>query len=227
MGLVLAAWILRRRAALPLVLGGLGVLTFLIISAAGLSVIPRYMTIPSLLLTLCIAVALAGWTLIRKGTARRVAIGVAVLSVLIIGWRASYYVSDFTTLDRQAGFVEAQHRQLKALLDDPEVAAALQSCRPVTVPTHAPIPILRYETGLPKDAIRATIQQDRPPAEGVQLVSRVFNFEPSTGRAVSSSPRLTVERRWSTRAAPGFERLAREGRWSAAALCGETAPAAP
>ena len=52
MGLILGVWLLRRKATLPLALGGLGLCTFLIISAAGLSVIPRYMTIPSLLLTL-------------------------------------------------------------------------------------------------------------------------------------------------------------------------------
>src|SRR5215207_672192 len=227
LGLLLAVFILRRRAALPLALGGLGVLTFLIIAAAGLSVIPRYMTIPSLLLSLCVAVALAGWTLIAERRARRVAIGVAVLSVLLIGWRASYYASDFTTLERQARFVESQHEQLGALLDEPGVAAALQACRPITVPTHAPIPILRYETGLPKEAIQASIQQDRPPDRGVQLVSRVFNFEPSTGRAVASAPRVTVEEPWSTRPAPGFTRVARAGRWSLVSRCGENAPAAP
>ena len=64
---------------LPLALGGLGVATFLIIAAAGLSVIPRYMTIPSLLLSLCVAVALGGWTLVEGGTARRVAIGIAIV----------------------------------------------------------------------------------------------------------------------------------------------------
>src|SRR5918994_2120837 len=195
MGLLLAVWILRRRAVLPV--------------------------------ALCVAVALAGWTLIRERTARRVAIGVAVLSVLVIGWRASYYVSDYTTLARQARFVESQHEQLGALIDEPEVAAALQSCPPITVPSHAPIPILRYETGLPKEAIQASIQQDRPPASGLQLVSRVFNFEPSTGRAVASAPRVTVERRWSTHAAPGFEPVTRVGRWSAAARCDEAATVAP
>ena len=58
LGLLLALYLLRRRALLPVALGGLGVATFLAIAAAGLSVIPRYMTIPSILLSLCVAVAL-------------------------------------------------------------------------------------------------------------------------------------------------------------------------
>ena len=228
MGLILAVWLLRRRAALALALGGLGLLTFLIISAAGLSVIPRYMTIPSLLLSLCVAVALAGWTQVERGTtARKVAVGVAVLSVLVIAVRVPFYGSDFSTLARQASFVESQHEQLNALSDQSEVAAALQACRPITVPTHAPIPILRYETGLPKEAIEASIQQDAPPTEGLQLTSRVFNFEPSTGRSVAATPRVTVERPWSTRPAPGFERIGRAGRWAAWTRCGELAPPAP
>jgi hypothetical protein len=227
LGLLLAIHILRRRAAIPVALGLLGLLTFLIISAAGLSVIPRYMTIPSLLLSLCVAVALAGWTLIPDGRMHKVAVGIAIFSVLVIGWRAWYYAGDFSTLNRQVNFVETQHKQLGALIDEPEVATALERCRPVTVPTHAPIPILRYRTGLGKRAIQATIQQERPPSEGVQFTSRVFNFEPSTGRVLSSPPRVTVEKTWSTRAAPGFERIARDGRWAVAAQCGELAAAAP
>ena len=217
LGLLLAVYILRRRAAIPVALGLLGLLTFLLISAAGLSVIPRYMTIPSLLLSLCVAVALAGWTVIREGPMHRVAVGIAIFSVLVIGWRAWYYAGDFSTLDRQVNFVETQHQQLGALLEDPQVARGLDSCRPVTVPTHAPIPILRYRTGLDKGAIQATIQQEEPPQGGLQFTSRVFNFEPSTGRVLSSPPRVTVEKAWSTRAAPGFERIARDGRWAVAA----------
>ena len=49
----------------------------------------------------------------------KVAVGVAIFSVLVIGWRAWYYAGDFSTLDRQVNFVETQHRQLGALLEDP------------------------------------------------------------------------------------------------------------
>jgi hypothetical protein len=219
MGLLLAVYILRRRAILPLALGGLGVLTFLIIAAAGLSVIPRYLTIPSLLLALCVAVALGGWTLVRERTPRRIAIGVAVVSVLVIGWRASYYVQDYEKLADQATFIEAQHKGLKAVLDAPRAVEPLQNCAPITVPTHSAIPVIRYETGLPKEALEASIAQRRPPAAGVLLIGDTFNFEPSAARATNSNPSSSARRRWSNKPLPGFERRGRSATWAVYAKC--------
>ena len=219
LGLLLACYILRRRAALPLALGGLGVATFLIIAAAGFSVIPRYMTIPSLLLSLCVAVALGGWTLL-EGRARHVAIAIAVFSLALIGVRAPHYYDDFAKLADQAAFIEAQHTGLMGILDEPHVVPALQSCRPITVPTHSAIPVIRYETGLSKTALEASIAQRRPPTGGVLLIGRTFNFEPGTGREnASTRPRVTSRRRWSNKPLPGFERIGRSGRWTAYARC--------
>jgi hypothetical protein len=219
LGLVLAVYILRRRAALPLALGGLGVATFLIIAAAGLSVIPRYMTIPSLLLSLCVAVALGGWTLVRERTPRRIAIGIAVVSVLVIGWRTPDIVRDYGKLADQATFIEAQHKGLKQILDAPRAVEVLQRCRPITLPTHSAIPVIRYETGLPKEALQASIAQDGPPTHGVLLNGRTFNFEPSSGRAPSSNARPSARKPWSNKRLPGFERVGRNGRWAVYARC--------
>jgi hypothetical protein len=219
LGLLLAVYILRRRAALPLALGGLGVATFLIIAAAGLSVIPRYMTIPSLLLSLCVAVALGGWTLVRERTPRRVAIGIAVVSVLVIGWRAPAIAGDYGRLADQARFIEAQHTALKQILDAPRAVEALQRCRPITVPTHSAIPVIRYETGLPKEALQASIGQERPPSRGVLLNGRTFNFEPGSGRATVASARPSARKPWSNKRLPGFERLGRNRRWTVYARC--------
>jgi uncharacterized membrane protein len=219
LGLLLAVYVLRRRAALPLALGGLGVATFLIIAAAGLSVIPRYMTIPSLLLSLCIAVALGGWTLV-EGRARRVAIGIMIVSIALIGWRAPNYYRDFNQLADQAAFIEAQHAGLLGVIDSPRVVPALRSCRPITVPTHSAIPVIRYETGLPKEAIQASIARRRPPSRGVLLIGVTFNFEPGAGRANTAlrSP-ASARRPWSNKPLPGFERIARSGNWTAYATC--------
>src|SRR5215207_824989 len=219
LGLLLAVYILRRRAVLPLALGGLGVATFLIIAAAGLSVIPRYMTIPSLLLSLCVAVALGGWTLIEERTPRRVAIGIAVVSVLVIGWRSPDIARDYAKLADQATFVEAQHTGLKQILDAPRAAEALQRCRPITIPTHSAIPVIRYETGLPKEALQASIGQDRPPSRGVLLNGRTFNFEPSSGRATSANARPSARKPWSNKRLPGFERVGRNRTWTVYARC--------
>ena len=219
MGLLLAVWILRRRAALPLALGGLGVATFLIIAAAGLSVIPRYLTIPSLLLSLCVAVALGGWTLVTEEKPRRVAIGIAIVSALVLAWRAPFLAEDFDRLAEQASFIEAQHKGLDRILDAPRAVEALQSCRPVTVPTHSAIPVIRYETGLPKDAIEASIAQRRPPTAGVLLIGATFNFEPSAARATSSEPKSSARKRWSNKVLPGFERAGRNATWSVYARC--------
>jgi hypothetical protein len=219
LGLMLAVYILRRRAALPLALGGLGVATFLIIAASGLSVIPRYMTIPSLLLSLCVAVALGGWTLVGDRTPRRVAIGIAVLSVLVIGWRAPDIARDYSKLADQATFIEAQHTGLKRILGAPRALEALQRCRPITVPTHSAIPVIRYETGLPKDALEASIGQERPPTRGVLLNGRTFNFEPSSGRSTASSARPSARKAWSNKRLPGFKRIGRNHRWTVYSRC--------
>ena len=101
----------------------------------------------------------------------------------------------------------------------PRAVAALQSCRPITVPTHSAIPVIRYETGLPKDAIEASIAQRRPPAQGLLFVGATFNFEPSAARATASRPRSSARRRWSNKPLPGFERIARNARWAVYARC--------
>ena len=51
--------------------------------------------------------------------------------------------------------------------------------------------MIRYETGLPKEAIEASIAQRRPPTDGVLLIGATFNFEPSAGaRDHEPQPRL-------------------------------------
>ncbi len=221
LGLLLAVYLLRRRSAVPLALGGLGVLTFLIIAAAGLSVIPRYMTIPSLLLTLCIPVAFVGWTMIKEPGPRKAAIGIAIVSLAILGWRAPWIARDYDALRHQVTFVEAQHKSLFALLDEPGAVAPLQSCLPLTVPTHSAMPVLRYKTGLGPGDVEASIAQSHAPTAGTQLIGRYYNFEPGSGRSTTvAAPRVSVRKPWSQKPAPGFEKLASTARWTLYGRCG-------
>jgi hypothetical protein len=219
LGLLLALYLLRRRAALAVALGGLGVATFLAIAAAGLSVIPRYLAIPSILLSLCVAVALTGWTLTSEPRARTAAIAVAVVSVLMIGWRAPAYLHDFHVLNGQSQFVAQQNQRLQDALNDPQVVAALERCRPITTPTHSIIPILRYETGLPKDALQASIAQVQPPIGGLLFVGKDFNFDPRPNRSTAGVSRGSARKPWSNHRLPGYTRIARNPRWRVFAAC--------
>jgi hypothetical protein len=153
------------------------------------------------------------------GTPRRVAIGIAVVSVLVIGWRSSFVADDFSRLVDQAQFIEAQNQGLEEILDAPRVVPALRSCGPITVPTHSAIPVIRYQTGLPKEALEASIAQPRRPDDGLLLVGSTFNFEPSAARATSSRPKSSARKPWSNRPLPGFRRIARNLRWAAYARC--------
>ncbi|MCW3005779.1 MAG: hypothetical protein JWP17_405 [Solirubrobacterales bacterium] len=227
MGLVLAILLLRRRAWLPVALGGLGVLTFLLIAAAGLSVIPRYLTIPSMLLSLSVAVALGGWTVARERWLRNVAVGVAVLSVALIVWRVPAYHRDVSTLNAQAGFVAEQHHDLLDVLDDPRVVPLMQTCWPIVTPTHSAIPVIRYQTGLPKQAVVASIQQHKPPAHGLLLISRTFQFEPKVARKSIGTGGSASAKWWSNVVLPGYEKVAQVGRWAAYANCTQTGTSGP
>ena len=213
LGGLVALWILRARAALPLALAGIGIAVFLAIAAAGLSVIPRYLVIPSLVLNLCVAAALTGFTVIHEPRARRVAAGVALLTVALYAFRAPALFRDLQRLNGQTFYVQNQHRGLKASLADPRVGALLRSCAPITTPTHSAIPVIRYETGLGKERFQASIAQERPPGHGVLLVGRAFNFEPAAARATIGASSRSARRWWSNYPLSTFEPVAANPWW--------------
>src|SRR5205085_3040633 len=154
LGALIALWLLRRRSWIPLALMLIGLVTFLAIALAGLSVIPRYLAVPSILFNVGVAVALTAWLLVpAPRRLHRLLIGLAVVALGLVAFRAAPYDQDFRKLHGQENFVRAQHRHLKAILDDSKVVPLLETCRPITVPTHSAIPVIRFETGLPKHAL--------------------------------------------------------------------------
>lgn len=219
LGLLLAIWLLRGRAILALALGAVGVATFLAIAVAGLSVIPRYLVIPSLLLNLCVAVALAGWTLVEKPRARRVAIGIAVIALGLVAFRTPAYINDMRKLNGQTTFVRSQHTDLKRVLDDARVAPLLASCRPIVTPTHSAIPVIRFETGLPNEAFEPSIAQRRPPSRGLLFVGETFNFEPAAARSTTGVSERSAAQWWSNYPLSSFQLIARTERWRVYANC--------
>jgi len=213
LGGLLALWLLRARAALPLALAGIGVAVFLAIAAVGLSVIPRYLAIPSLILNLCVALSLTGWVLLRSRAGRGAAVALALFSLVLVAWRTPSYLKDASVLNSQAVFVRDQHRGLSAVLADPAVERLIRTCGPITVPTHSTMPVVRFETGVAKERLQASIAQDAPPQRGLLLIGRTFNFEPTAARSTAGTGR-SAQRWWSNYPLSSFRPVRRNAFWS-------------
>ena len=220
LGMVVALWMLRRRALLPLGLMVVGVLTFLAIAAAGLSVIPRYLAVPSILFNLGVAVAVTAWLVVREPRrVHRLLVGLFALALLVGAWRLPAYEKDFSKLRGQETFVRQQHKELKAILDDPKVVPLIDRCRPITTPTHSAVPVIRFVTGLGKDEFEPSIAQERPPERGLLLIGTTFNYEPSAARSTSGVSERSARKWWSNYPLSTFRFVAGNARWRVYERC--------
>jgi hypothetical protein len=142
LGLILALLLTPRRARMPVALLVIGLGTFVLVGIAGLSVIDRYLLVPSLVVMILAAVALGGWTMLRAGYARNLwALASALLIVYGVVYTATHVnLSSFTN---ELVFRGDSHDSLKALLDNPKVRAA-RRCGPISTPNHKLIPDSRW-----------------------------------------------------------------------------------
>ena len=141
-GVALAIWLAPRRSRVPAVLFASGIATFLAVGVAGLSVIDRYLLVPSLMLMLFAAVALGGASMLTPSVARRAwvvaAVALAVFGAVYVGRTLS--VGNAKT---ELGFRGDVHNALAAVLRDPAVRRGLR-CGPVSVPNHKLVPDARW-----------------------------------------------------------------------------------
>lgn len=162
-GLTLAAWLAPTRLRVPLGLLVIGLGTFGLVGAAGLSVINRYLLVPSLMVMLFGAVAVGGWTMLVDGRARRVWAGLALAGVVFAGVWTVLRV-DLHRLTSELRFRGDSRAALARLLDEPQVRAAAR-CGPVTTPNHKLIPDVRWILDLPED--RVVARSDAARATGI------------------------------------------------------------
>jgi hypothetical protein len=142
LGLIVAVLLTPRRARMPLALLVVGLGTFVLVGLAGLSVIDRYLLVPSLVVMVFAGVALGGWTMLRSGRLRTAwAVGSVALVVYGVAFTATRV--NLSTFTNELTFRGDSHASLRALLDDPKVRAALR-CGPVSTPNHKLIPDTRW-----------------------------------------------------------------------------------
>jgi hypothetical protein len=153
-GLVLAIVLTPRRAAMPLALFFAGVGTFAMVGVAGLSVIDRYLLVPSLCVMVFAAVFIAGWTMLCEGTWWRRIWMAGAAALVTFGIVFTVTSVNLNQLDNELRFRGDAHQALEQVLNAPAVAPALR-CGPVYVPNHKLIPDVRWILDRSKSGVLA------------------------------------------------------------------------
>lgn len=174
-GVVLAVVLTPRRALMPLVLFAIGAGTFALVGVAGLSVIDRYLLVPSLCVMIFAAVAIAGWTMLEPGTSWRRVWAAGALGIVIFGVVFTATRVNLTQLRNELRFRGDAHVALERVLNDPDVSRA-QRCGPVYVPNHKLIPDVRWildssqDDVLARSNVRSKKNAAPPPERGVVIL---------------------------------------------------------
>jgi hypothetical protein len=207
-GVAVGARVLGWRAMrVPLALFAAGVITFVGTGVLGLSILPRYLTVPAVALCVFAGYALAGFSALapehpwRRAWARAAA-GATLLGALALAILAP----SLTNVRAEMRFIRATHDSLVALLDDPAVIAA-RRCGPLTFPTYRLVPDARWHRD---GRIGARSARRRP--YGVEVFALTQKALRRYGLAAGTSPLVNLPD-------PGYAPLARHGLLSAYSRC--------
>jgi len=169
LGVVLAVVLVPKRIAMPVAMFVIGMGTFVLVGLAGLSVIDRYLLVPSLMVMVFAAVTLGGWTMLRRGRLRT-AWAIAAVGVVAYGVLFTATKINFHTFDLELRFRGDSHAALEALLRNPKVQAGMR-WGPVSVPNHKLVPDTRWilDAGADKVIARSDPASERRLARGVAI----------------------------------------------------------
>ena len=208
---VVLLWKLKAGRALhvPAALFAAGVVTFVGTGVAGLSVLPRYLTVPVVAVCVVAGFGVLGFTTLEPGRLRtlwsRAAVGALVVGLAFVGVKAS----SFGKLTGELRFLRSSHEDVVGLLDDPRVRTAWR-CGPLTFPNYRLVPDTRWRLDLPPR--RVVARSDATPRRGVAVVVtggkelRRFGYAAGVPRATNRAP-------------AGFRRIASRGRFAAYGRC--------
>ena len=199
-----------RRLIVPLGLLATGTIAFVGSGAAGLSILPRYLTVPVVTLCLFAGYAALGFTTIDRGRLRTLwtagACVIAVGGLVFVALRAQVV----TKLTDELAFIEGSHDDLEALVETPAVAR----CRPISLPNYRLVPDVRWILDLPEGRVlaRSAYPRGSRPERGAALFALGQKPLRRYGFADGASPSTNSPD-------PGFERGPRQGRFVAYLAC--------
>lgn len=214
-GFALALWVYRKHMLMLAALVAVGITTYLLISLAGLSVIPRYLVVPSLVMCFGVAFSLVGWERL-DGTARKVGIALAILTLALMLVRSPEYVSQLRALNTSTDQISISYSRVVGILGKPKVQEQIEKCKPILAFTHESVPIIRYELRASKEEVVPTTQLTEPPTKGVQLL-QTSALDPLQLTVVTR----TTRKPWTGFRQPGFEFVGENRAWIAYSSCKE------
>jgi hypothetical protein len=216
LGLILAIVLTPRRARMPVALLVIGLGTFVLVGFAGLSVIDRYLLVPSLIVMILAGVSLGGWSMLRAGYARNLW---ALASVALIVYGVAYTAThvNLSTFTNELIFRGDSHDSLKALLKNPKVEAA-RRCGPISTPNHKLIPDSRWILDAKADEViaRSDATQRRHIQRGVAIYA--VNRTALLRSALTDGDQSAADT-FDSVPMPGFRRLAFTAYYSAYVRC--------
>jgi hypothetical protein len=168
-GVLLALLLTPRRLVMPAVLVVCGVGTFALVGAGGLSVISRYLLVPSLVVMVMCGVAVGGFTMLRERSRLRRAWALGAFALVLFGILFTATRVSVARLDSELSFRGDAHDAFMALIEQPAFKRGL-ACGPVWTPNHKLVPDTRWYLGLPKDQVIARSSTDRVPDKGVVIL---------------------------------------------------------
>lgn len=212
-GVLLAIALVPRRLGMPFLLLVVGLATFGLVGVAGLSIIDRYLLVPSLMVMIFAGVTFGGWTMLADGRARDVWRG--LFAVAVIGGVAWTIVNlNLVRFQNELDFRKRYRGDLTRVLEDPAVEAG-RRCGPISTPNHKLIPDVRWVTGLSEDEVIARSDDDQRGKfdYGVALyVTQRYALVRQAFVTTLDEPETQLP-------LPGFERVAGSGYYGAYVRC--------
>lgn len=195
-----------RRLLVPGALLVGGIVTFVGTGVLGLSILPRYLTVPAIAMCLFAGYALLGFTE-AEGRVRTLWLRTSAAAAAIGAIGMVILAPSLTNVREEMRFIRATHDSLVALLDDPVVRDGMR-CGTLTFPTYRLVPDAKWHLEDARIGARSAVRRDR----GVEVFALSQKGLRRYGFADGTNPTVNLPN-------PAFERVASAGILAAYVRC--------
>ncbi len=152
-GLGFALWALRERVRTPLLVGAVALAAFSVLAIAGLPINGRYLLLPAIIGAIFCGAGVFGWRELAADDRRRQPWAIfALLTIVLLLIFTPAQVDRISNLRYALNRQEQIQGDLQALIKQPP-GLITQSCTPISVPNHRPVPALALWLKLPPELI--------------------------------------------------------------------------